>query len=55
MNGSDKNLDELIQSVASKGGTTEAALQILNTNKVSENIVSALMAAEKRAKELANS
>lgn len=55
MNGSNKNLDELIQSVASKGGTTEAALQILNSNNVSDKIVSALLAAEKRAKELANS
>lgn len=55
MNNSDKNLDELIQSVASKGGTTEAALQVLNKNNVHNNIINALLCAEKRAKELANS
>lgn len=55
MNGSEKSLDELISSVASKGGTTEAALEILNTTSVNKNIINAIIAAEKRAKDLANS
>jgi pyrroline-5-carboxylate reductase len=50
-----KTLDEMIQMVASKGGTTEAALTVFDNAehaKVSEHIAMGLVAAEKRAKEL---
>ena len=52
MNTSENNLDELIRSVASKGGTTEAALSKFNELKLKETIVSGILDAEKRAKEL---
>jgi len=42
----------LAQRVASKGGTTEAALQVLNRNKFNTIIQQAMRAAVKRAKEL---
>ncbi|MEY3416072.1 MAG: hypothetical protein RL060_183 [Bacteroidota bacterium] len=53
MNNANKNLDELIASVKSKGGTTEAALNVFEEKMVGENIIEALKAAEARAKELA--
>ena len=43
---------EWIGKVASKGGTTEAALQILNNGEVNPKIEKALFAAFNRAKEL---
>ena len=43
---------EWIERVASKGGTTEAALKVLSTGAVNPNIESALFAAFYRAKEL---
>ena len=52
MNTSENNLDDLIRSVASKGGTTEAALSKFNELKLKETIVSGILDAEKRAKEL---
>lgn len=52
INNGQKTLDEYITSVASKGGTTEAALKTFNENQMGETIVRALMNAEKRAKEL---
>jgi pyrroline-5-carboxylate reductase len=52
MNTSENNLDELTRSVASKGGTTEAALSKFNELKLKETIVSGILDAEKRAKEL---
>jgi pyrroline-5-carboxylate reductase len=55
MNTSDNNLDDLIQSVASKGGTTEAALSIFKDQKLNETLINGIIAAEKRAKELSNS
>lgn len=53
INDSNKTLDEYIVSVASKGGTTEAALKMLEERGVHHAIVEALCRAEKRAKELA--
>lgn len=52
INNGQKTLDEYITSVASKGGTTEAALRIFNENDMGVTIVNALLNAEKRAKEL---
>jgi pyrroline-5-carboxylate reductase len=53
MQTSDKNLDELIQAVASKGGTTEAALKTFKELGVSEGLKQGIFAARDRAKELA--
>jgi len=53
MQTSDKNLDELIQAVASKGGTTEAALKMFKELGVSEGLKQGIFAARDRAKELA--
>jgi pyrroline-5-carboxylate reductase len=52
MNTSKLSLDEMIKMVASKGGTTEAALQKFDQYVVGESIITALKAAETRAKEL---
>lgn len=52
MNNANKNLDELIASVKSKGGTTEAALNKFEEKHVGASIIEALKAAESRAKEL---
>lgn len=52
INNSDKNLDELIKEVASKGGTTEAALKVFRENSLKEIVEKGIFAAEKRAKEL---
>ena len=52
INNSDKNLDELIKEVASKGGTTEAALKVFNENSLKEIVENGIFAAENRAKEL---
>ena len=52
INNGNKTLDEYIKSVASKGGTTEAALNTFNENSMGETIINALMNAEKRAEEL---
>lgn len=54
INNANKPLNELIQAVASKGGTTEAALSTFNEKHMDDTIVSALKNAEKRAKELAS-
>ncbi len=54
MNNSKQSLDEMIKMVASKGGTTEAALNMFEEKQVGKNIIEALNAAEKRAKELSN-
>jgi len=51
-NSSTKSLDELIASVTSKGGTTEAAFQTLNQHKLDKKIKEAVLNAEKRAKKL---
>lgn len=52
LNSSGKSTDELIKTVASKGGTTKAALSHMNSTEVNKNIIEALLKAEKRAKEL---
>ena len=54
MQTSDKTLDELIQAVASKGGTTEAALKTFQENLVAEGLQKGIIAAKDRAKEPAN-
>ncbi|MBS1636935.1 MAG: pyrroline-5-carboxylate reductase [Bacteroidetes bacterium] len=52
INNASKPLDELIKAVASKGGTTEAALHTFQEQHMGETIVQALLNAEKRAGEL---
>ncbi len=44
--------EALVKKVASKGGTTEAALTVLQRGRVSERFVAALTAAARRSKEL---
>lgn len=53
-NQSELSCEEWIKKVASRGGTTEAALNVLKSNTVNSNIESALFAAYNRAKELGN-
>lgn len=53
MQTSDKSLDELIQAVASKGGTTEAALKTFADMGVSDGLQNGIFAARDRAVELA--
>lgn len=52
INNANKPLDELIRAVASKGGTTEAALRTFDEAGMDKTIINALKNAEKRAKEL---
>jgi len=52
INNSEKNLGELIKDVASKGGTTEAALKTFEENNFKEILQKGILNAEKRAKEL---
>ncbi|TAH27715.1 MAG: pyrroline-5-carboxylate reductase [Cytophagales bacterium] len=52
INNSKLSLDEMIKMVASKGGTTEAALNSFESSSIGENIINALKSAEQRAKEL---
>ncbi len=52
MQTSDKSLDELIQAVASKGGTTEAALRTFEESGVADGLKKGIIAAKDRAKEL---
>lgn len=53
INNAGKPLDELIKAVASKGGTTEAALSTFAKHDVGQHLQEGLLNAEKRAKELA--
>lgn len=53
-NQSDLTCNEWITRVASKGGTTEAALKVFSENTVDTNTEAALFAAFNRAKELGN-
>lgn len=53
-NQSNLTCNEWIERVASKGGTTEAALKVLTENTVNENTEAALFAAFNRAHELGN-
>jgi len=52
LNNAEKNADELIQSVKSKGGTTEAALNHFETNGFDEILKEAINKAHLRAVEL---
>lgn len=52
MNNSERNLEDLIKDVASKGGTTEAALQTFEENDFKEILKKGILNAENRAKEL---
>jgi pyrroline-5-carboxylate reductase len=48
------NYEPLLRKVASKGGTTEAALDIFRKEKFSKTVSSAVKAAERRSKELSH-
>ncbi|MCD1116164.1 pyrroline-5-carboxylate reductase [Chryseobacterium turcicum] len=52
INNSDKSLEDLIKDVASKGGTTEAALKTFEENDFKKILQQGILNAEKRAKEL---
>lgn len=51
-NKSDLSCQEWIGKVASKGGTTEAALRVFNQNELHNDIMEGAMAARNRAREL---
>lgn len=55
LNTSESSPEQLIKNVASKGGTTEAALEVFEKKGLSSIITEAIKAAEKRATELAKS
>ncbi len=52
INNSDKNLEELIDDVASKGGTTEAALKTFEENDLKDILRRGVLAAENRSRKL---
>lgn len=52
INNAEQGLDELISAVASKGGTTEAALKTFEDENLGEALRSGIHQAEKRAQEL---
>ena len=54
INNSEKSLEELIKDVASKGGTTEAALKTFEENHLKETLRKGILAVENRSKELSN-
>lgn len=54
INNSEKSLEELIRDVASRGGTTEAALKTFEENHLKETLRKGILAAENRSKELSN-
>jgi pyrroline-5-carboxylate reductase len=54
INNANKSLDELIGTVSSKGGTTEAAFLVFNSRKVGEGLEEGILAAQKRATELSS-
>jgi pyrroline-5-carboxylate reductase len=54
LNTANKSLDELIKAVASKGGTTEAALSTFEHNGVGEGLQKGIVNARNRARELSN-
>ena len=53
VNNANKSFDELIKTVASRGGTTEAALNVFEERNLHDALVDGIISAEKRAKELA--
>jgi pyrroline-5-carboxylate reductase len=52
INNAEQGLDDLIKAVASKGGTTEAALRVFGQLQLDQAIKEGIWAAESRAKEL---
>ena len=52
INTADKSLDDLIKAVASKGGTTEAALRQFEAGQLDETLKNGILAAESRSTEL---
>ena len=52
INNADKSLDDLIKAVASKGGTTEAALREFESGALADTLVAGIKAAQVRATEL---
>jgi len=52
INNANKSLDELIKAVASKGGTTEAALSFFKETEIGENLEKGIVKARDRATEL---
>ncbi|MDQ3048641.1 MAG: pyrroline-5-carboxylate reductase [Bacteroidota bacterium] len=54
MNTANKSLDELIKAVASKGGTTEAALTTFEKSNVGDGLQKGILNARDRASELSN-
>lgn len=54
VNNANKSFDELIKTVASKGGTTEAAIKVFEERGLHKAIVDGIVRAEQRASELAN-
>jgi pyrroline-5-carboxylate reductase len=55
INNAELSLDDLIKAVASKGGTTEAAIKIFNEQHMDKAIKEGILAAENRSKELSGS
>lgn len=53
INNENKPLDELIKAVASRGGTTEAALKVFEEESVGVNLKKGIVSAMERAAELA--
>ncbi len=54
INNGGKTSEELIRTVASKGGTTEAAFNVFNETHVAENLQQGILRARDRAAELSN-
>lgn len=52
VNNANKSLDDLIKAVASKGGTTEAALNTFEKNNIGEGLEQGIISARDRATEL---
>ena len=55
MNNQDKTLDELINAVCSKGGTTIEAIKVFEDSKLNEIVDKAVTACVNRAEELSKS
>lgn len=53
INTAEKSLDELIQAVTSKGGTTEAALKRFGEGEIDQNLQQGIFKARDRSQELA--
>lgn len=55
INNAAKPYDELIRTVASKGGTTEAALRTFDNGQIHQALIDGILNAEKRSRELSES